>query len=101
MFDPVRQLRDLWTPADLTERPSVFSAQVRALMVGARTASPFGILVGGFALWGLWDHLPPVTLAAWFGGLCTVTAGRMWALKSSPQPVAWGFLWSKPKRETS
>jgi len=88
VLEPLRQLRDLWTPADLTERPAVFVAQVRSLTVGARTAAPFGVVVAGFLVWGLWGDVPQATLSAWFAVMLAMSGVRIWLIKRAPTPVA-------------
>jgi PAS domain S-box-containing protein len=88
VFDPLRQLRDLWTPADLTERPAVFVAQVRALTVGVRTAAPFAVVVAAFLMWGLWGFVPTASLLGWLAVLMSSSLMRMWILRYAPKPVA-------------
>lgn len=88
MKHPLHQLRDLWTPPCIDERPAVFAAQVRALNVGARTATPFGVLVGLFLLWGMWDSALATELVMWFSLLLVVTVLRYLARTRSPSAVA-------------
>ena len=88
MFNPLPHLRDLWTPAALDRRPAVFAAQVRALSVGARTAAPFGVMVGGFMVWGMWGFVPARDLLLWVGFLMVVSLLRVVARAQAPQAVA-------------
>lgn len=88
MLDPIRLVRELWTPPCLTQRPAVFAAQLRALYEGARTSIPFGVVIGAFLVWAFWHEVAPLPLLGWFAALVVVSALRAVAMTRTPRAVA-------------
>ena len=95
MTDPIRFVRELWTPTSMTLQPAVFAAQLRALYEGCRTSIPFGVLIGVFMVWSFWGYVATSVLLGWFVALTATTT-----VVSGCQYLYRGLVWLQSRAPT-